>query len=120
MKMNRLENYLDFAAGFVGLGYFTLWLFASDGYGSRLVGAALLPYSLPTSVHILGLTAALLVAVRVSNRALLGRSSDHTGTIALPGAPLPGATLRRARKKPRRGPRPVKPRDHFGLRGTPH
>ena len=103
--MNRVWDYISFAVCFAGLGYIVLWLFGSPG---QLV--------LSPGLHAAGVAAAIFVPVRLLVRAI-GRRR-HMAQIA--SHPCnPAVVLRQARRKPTYSPRLVKPRSHFGLRGTP-
>ncbi|MGA7974463.1 MAG: hypothetical protein WCA36_16825 [Pseudolabrys sp.] len=136
--MERCRDYLSFAVWFAGIGYAVLWPFAALGSDGRLFGASVLcggsrggamaalcglphPLSLPFGLHVMGLAAAMTVAARLSCR-LLRRQRAH-GTIppaAVISARLAGALPVRPPPAPTRRLRTVKPRKHFGLRGTPH
>jgi hypothetical protein len=106
--MKRVWDYIGFAIWFAGLGYIVMWLVGSIDH-----------LTLPPGLHTLGVAAAMLVPVRlvlcaVSRR----RASANAVPVALPSKPA--GVLRPKRRKPARPLRAVKPRNHFGLRGTPH
>jgi hypothetical protein len=105
--MNRVGDYIGFVVWFVGLGYIVLWLVA-------MIAEPILPPAL----HAVGLLAACLVAVRLFVLA-------HTRRRAPAGVPaaharMPATSLESSGKAEARPLRSVKPRNHFGLRGTPH
>jgi hypothetical protein len=111
--MDRCKDYFGFAMGFAGIGYAVLWPLTAIGNGGH-------PFALPVGLHALGLAAVLLIAARLSCR-LLRRWRPRASVMpaAALAARLPGALPARARKKPARTVRAVKPRKHFGLRGLP-
>jgi hypothetical protein len=103
--MNRVWDYIGFAVWFAGLGYIALWAFGSP---EQLV--------LSPGLHAAGVGAAVFVPVRllmraVSRRKLAAQNAPHPRN--------PATVLQPPRRKPARSYRPVKPRDHFGLRGRP-
>jgi hypothetical protein len=103
--MNRVWDYISFAVWFAGLGYIALWAF---GPSEQLM--------LSPGLHAAGVGAAMFIPVRllmhaVSRRRLAARNAPHSRN--------PAAVLQPPRRKPARSYRPVKPRDHFGLRGRP-
>lgn len=139
--MNRIKDYIGFAAWFSGLGYIVLWPVTSPDLSGRPFGASIFcrdntlsvldflcnsahTLRLPPALHAIGLLSALFVtarllvhAVRRSRRAASRRAAaTSTITARIPAAILPPSPPR----KPQRPLRPVKPRTHFGLRGTPH
>lgn len=132
--MNRIRDYTNFAAWFIGLGYIALWPVMVPASGGEPFAAAVfcrgdeisLPdllcnssrlLHLPVGLHALGFLSAIFVAgrlimhaIRRSRRAPV---SSATGDLTLPVSVPP----------PRRNPAPlgpnVKPRSQFGLRGLP-
>lgn len=126
--MNRIKDYVCFAACFAGLGYIVLWPITTDELGGQPLGAATLcregglleflcaaPLRLPAGLHVLGFMAAVFVTMRGLAGAVR-RSRGNSTAITL--AETDGET-----PPPSRRPRPlatkVKPRSHFGLRGMP-
>ena len=135
--MNRCKDYFGFAVWFAGIGYVVLWPLAADGNGGSLFGASIVcghgaggimatlcqwphPLALPLGLHVMGVAAAALLAARLSCLALR-RLRPRASVIpaAALNARLPGAIPQEARNKPAFAARAVKPRTHFGLRGTP-
>ena len=142
--MNRIKDYASFATWFAGLGYIVLWPLTSPDLAGRPYGASVFcrdnslsaldllcnsvhSLSLPPGLHALGFISAAVVTVRLlvhairrSRRAVAGAEAAASVPIQrLPSAaafavPMPS---RRKAPPPLRG---VKPRNHFGLRGTPH
>ena len=120
--MGRIRDYASFAAWFIGLGYIILWPLAAphvdleagsarcrDGHDLlRQLCEVASPARLPPLLHLLGLTAAIFVIVRLLLIALRAarKASDQQ----------PAEPPRRRRRPPRTVMR-VKARDHFGLRG---
>jgi hypothetical protein len=106
--MNRIRDYLGFAAWFLGLGTVAYWL---AGMPDRRM--------LSPVLQVIGLLAAAYVAVRLS---VLGfrRWRAHLRNAKLAG-PLP-ARATQILKAPRPAASPplpsVKPRSHFGLRNS--
>jgi hypothetical protein len=103
--MNRVWDYISFAVWFAGLGYIALW---AVGPSEQLM--------LSPGLHAAGMGAAMFVPVRllmraVSRRRLAAQNAPHPRN--------PAAVLRTPRHKPAYPYRPVKPRNHFGLRGRP-
>lgn len=135
--MDRCRDYFRFAVLFVGVGYIVLWPMTADGIGGALFGASIVcgdrpgrvvnwlcrlphPLALPVGLHLLGLTAVLLLAVRLSCRCA-GRLRRRATALpsAAPAARLPRVISLKVRSRPVRRPPTVKPREHFGLRGMP-
>lgn len=135
--MKRCRDYIGFAVWFVGIGYAVLWPLTVDGNGGALFGASIVcghaaggveavlcglphPLALPIGLHVLGFTAAMLVAARLSCR-LLRRLRPRAEVIppAALVARLLGTIPMCTRRKPARPSRRVTPRKHFGLRGMP-
>jgi len=96
--MNRVCDYCGFVVWFVGLGYIVLWLVGAPEH-----------HMLPPALHGLGLLSATFVCVRLIVLAIRRWRVPAAGGRAPSALPEP---------PPRRLPT-VKPRDHFGLRGTP-
>jgi hypothetical protein len=129
--MNRIKDYVCFAACFAGLGYIVLWPVVADEAGASF-GASMFcrdggpawlgflcqsaqPLRLPPGLHALGFMSAVFVAAR----AVVGvvkrsrpRSSPASALQSVDETPPPP-------RKPRLPLRNVKPRVHFGLRGVP-
>jgi hypothetical protein len=126
--MDRFKDYVGFAIWFAGLGYIVLWPLTAPNAAGQLFGASVVcqahalewlcnssrPLMLPPILHVIGMLSAISVTVRLL---LIGlRRARRTGI-----APAPEAGLQQPqplRRKFRRPPAPVKPRSHFGLRGT--
>jgi len=136
---NRFQDYAGFATWFCGLGYFVLWPVTSSDLGGRLFGASIFcrdgslslldllcnsahPLRLPSALHGLGFLSAVFVTVRMLiyavGRLRRAASRSAAGASAL-SVRMPVAILQPPRRKPAPPLRPVKPRAHFGLRGTP-
>jgi len=106
--MNRVWDYFGFAIWIAGLGYIVMWLIGSSDH-----------LTLPPGLHTLGVAAAMLVPVRLALRAV-SRRRAAANAVPVVLASRPAGVLRPKRRKPQRPLRAVKPRNHFGLRGTPH
>lgn len=137
--MNRVRDDSGFAVCFVGLGYIALWPFTSSDQGGTSFAAAVFcragtfslpdllcnlahPVTLPPAMHVIGLAAAVFVALRLLLRAIRRRRrapASGAGARSALAARIPAANLRVPPRKPARWLRPVKPRSHFGLRGMP-
>jgi hypothetical protein len=102
--MNRVWDYAGFAVWFVGLGYIAVWFVPDHG-------------SLSPALHVVGLTAAGLVAVRLMVLAIARLRRPAAG-VAPVAARKPHAMVKPRAEPPRPLPT-VKPRRHFGLRGAP-
>ncbi|MEJ2624147.1 MAG: hypothetical protein P8Z80_06300 [Pseudolabrys sp.] len=132
--MEWCKDYFYFADWFAGIGYVVLWPLATVGNGGRLFGASLLcsgagrdvtaalcglprPVSLLLGLHLMGLAAAIAVGIRFCWHLLQRVRARLAGVPATRYSnPLPA----RPSQAPTRRLRTVKPRAHFGLRGTPH
>lgn len=135
--MNRVRDYCIFAVGYCGLGYILLWPLSSPDGGSELFGAAFvcgpgggpalrwlcdLPHPLQFSLplHLMGLVCALAVATRLTLWLLRRiRRPGVAPNAASVGASGPGQASHPAGRQPLRRSSKIKPRAHFGLRGTP-
>ncbi len=133
--MNRCREYFGFTVWFAGIGYAVLWPLTADGNSDRLFGASVVcspsggmlavlchlphPLTLPIGLHVLGFTAAILVAARLSWRLLRRLHPRRIIPTSALAARLPSALPARPRRKAARPLRPVTPRTHFGLRGLP-
>lgn len=130
--MNRIKDYVCFAACFAGLGYIALWpITADEGGGSfgasvfcRGAGPDWLgflcqsarPLQLPQGLHALGFMSAVFVATRALVDAVKrSRRCASPALTATHAADAPSSLPR----KPRQPLSKVKPRTHFGLRGIP-
>ncbi len=132
--MNRVQDYADFAARLLGVGYAVLWPFTAMPQDGAPLGAARVcalpllrrlcdlphPLSLPPVFHFIGCAAAVWVAARLSLCVLArwrrARTARACAALAL-NARIPSVALRPPRRKPAAFLRTVKPRSHFGLRG---
>ena len=101
--MRRVWDYIGFAVWFIGLGYIVMWLLSSPDL-----------LLLPPALHVLGVASAVFVPVHMIWR-VVGQRRTTTG--AAP-ARKPAVVLRPPRRKSSNPLRQVKPRSHFGLRGT--
>jgi len=101
--MTRVWDYISFAIWFAGLGYVAMWLLGSPDHST-----------LPSSLHAIGMAAAVLVPVRLFLLIVKRRRAPP----AIPRQPA--VVLRPPRRKTTYPLRAVKPRSHFGLRGVPH
>lgn len=121
--MNRLKDYFNFVIWFAGLGYVAIWpLAAPDALSACRANAAPVSgwlcrvghvFALPPALHGIGFIASVFVTVRLL---LIGlrRVKRLRAPRVTPSPPVvPGSRL------PRRLFPTVKPRAHFGLRGTP-
>ncbi|HVZ54441.1 MAG TPA: hypothetical protein VG986_20920 [Pseudolabrys sp.] len=144
--MDRVRDYSAFAVGFCGIGYLLLWPFCSPDASGQLFGAALVcgdravaplrwlcalphPLHLSLPLNLLGLGSASAALARLVCRLLVrlwprpAALATATGALAGPmsAAGIEAGRLRRQRPYSPLPPlRPVKPRSHFGLRGSPH
>jgi hypothetical protein len=135
--MNRCGDHFEFAVSFAGIGYIVLWPVTADGTGGPLFGASVLcgdrsgrafgplcrmPHllTLPLGLHLLGFTAVLLLTARLAC-VLICRLRPRGAMLSATAARVRLARVfpLKARSKPGRRPRKVKPRDYFGLRGIP-
>jgi hypothetical protein len=137
--MNRIKDYARFVIWFAGLGYIVLWPVSSPDRSGRPFGASIVCndgmfgllaslchsahwLELPPALHAIGSLSAILVAIRLLSYAIKRwrRPADaRLVPVPLPPAPLPAAAVPSWRN-PHQPLRAVKPRTHFGLRGTPH
>jgi hypothetical protein len=127
--MNRFWDYSGFAVWFIGLGYIVTWPLTMSDFGqtasaATICGGDALPpgflcssahgLMLPPGLHLAGGLAAVFVTLRLLTmaikRAIRGRK---TPTVTPPVASPPQA------RAPHRSISRVKPRTHFGLRGSP-
>jgi hypothetical protein len=99
--MKRVCDYCGFVVWFTGLGYIVLWLVGAPEH-----------HMLPPALHGVGLLAATFVCVRLIVLAIGRWRVPVAGAAATPASG-------RAQSAPRRPLPTVKPRSHFGLRGTP-
>ena len=136
--MDRCRDYFSFAVWFAGIGYAVLWPLAAIGNGGRLFGASFLcggsgrgimaalcglphPISLPLGLHLMGLAAAIAVAMQLSRRLLRrGRTRLAVPPVTVNCTCVSGGVPVRPSQAPMRRRRVVNPRKHFGLRGTLH
>lgn len=105
--MNRVWDYVSFAVWFFGLGYIVMWLLNS-------------PYLATFSpvMHGLGMASATFVPLRLLIRALLRRRA--AALAVRPVCTGNSDAVLRPRWQGAGDPlRPVKARNHFGLRGMP-
>jgi hypothetical protein len=129
--MNRIKDYVCFAACFAGLGYIVLWPVTADEAGASF-GASIFcrddgpawlgflcqsaqPLRLPPGLHALGFLSAVFVAIRAVVGAVKRSRRRSSPAIALQSADETPPPLRKLRLPLRT----VKPRTHFGLRGVP-
>ena len=103
--MNRVWDYAGFVVWFMGLGYLVMWLIGSPEY--RMLAPAF---------HLVGLTSATFVAVRLLLLAIARWRVPLSVARAMAGARAPDAVLKAPPPKPPRPLPTVKPRDRFGLR----
>lgn len=142
--MNRIRDYLNFSISFSGLGYIGMWPLSTPDAHGRLFGADLIcrddgfvlldvvcglphPLQMSPALHLLGLSAAAYVAVRLSWRALraaLRARGRPRSSVPLDAAQvaarLPAVMAPLSAPKP--PPQlsnlpPVRSRAPFGLRG---
>ena len=131
--MNRFKDYLNFAVCFAGIGYAVLWPLAAVGDGGKPFGASVLcgglfdalcraphPITLPPALHLLGALSAIALGLRLLCRGWRHRRRARATAEPMPPAEPPAMPLRtRLRTTQLTQPlRPVRPRHHFGLRGT--
>ena len=137
--MNRIKDYTRFVIWFAGLGYMVLWPVSSSDLSGRPFGASVVCQDgtlallaslcnsthwlqLPPALHAIGSLSAIVVSVRLLLCAVKRwRRPAGSGRAQTPApfAPAP-ATALPSWRNPARPLRAVKPRTHFGLRGTPH
>ncbi|HEX3710846.1 MAG TPA: hypothetical protein VHV56_13295 [Pseudolabrys sp.] len=106
--MNRVGDYIGFVVWFIGLGYVVLWLVAK--FDQPI---------LPPALHAVGVLAACFVALRLLMLAHLRRCASAASAAVAAQVVRTPATPPDPSRAVRALP-PVKPRSHFGLRGTPH
>jgi hypothetical protein len=100
--MERVRDYGGFVVLFMGLGYLAGWALTAE----RLA-------AMPAGLHAIGLTAVAFLPLRAWSYMRERRTKTAAAAAAAPFAAIP--MFRRPDP-----PRPhVKPRNHFGLRGTP-
>jgi len=113
--MNRCKDYACFIVWFAGLSYMALWPLTAHGIGGAGLGSA---WTLPPTLHVIGLMASLFVLTRIAALALARlrrwRAAQPEATVA---PDLLAARLNARRWKAPTAPS-VKPRSQFGLRGT--
>jgi hypothetical protein len=102
--MNRVCDYCGFVVWFMGLGYIVLWLVGAPEH--RM---------LPPALHGVGLLSATFVCVRLIVLAIGRWRVPVAGAATTPA----GGSVSPAPAPPPRPLPTVKPRNHFGLRGTP-
>ena len=130
--MNRIKDYVCFAACFAGLGYIALWPITADEGGGSF-GASMFcrgggpdwlgflchsagPLQLPPGLHALGFMSAVFVTTRALADAVKRSRQRASPVLATTHtADAPSTSPRR----PRQSLPKVKPRTHFGLRGIP-
>ena len=112
--MNRCKDYVAFIVWFAGLGYIALWPLSAGGIGGVGFGAA---WTLPPTLHLLGLASAGFVSLRIVAMAV-----RRWRRLRAAAPPLPpdqaAARLRPPRWQAPAGSQVVKPRSQFGLRGV--
>jgi hypothetical protein len=137
--MNRIKDYTGFVIWFAGLGYIVLWPVSSPDLSGRPFGASIICrdgtlglldslcnsahwLQLPPALHAIGSLSAIVVTVRLLLYAVRRwRRTAGAGAAEAPATPAPmPAAVSPSWRNPARPLRPVKPRTHFGLRGTPH
>jgi len=104
--MNRVWDYAGFVVWFLGLGYIVLWL------------VGLPEHRLPPALHVVGLASATFVAVRLVLLAIVRWRAPMSVVRAGAAARPPTVVLKSPPPKPAHPLPTVKPRNHFGLRGT--
>ena len=104
--MNRVWDYIGFAVWFAGLGYIAMWLAGPVDH-----------VTLPPALHALGVASAMFVPLRLVCRAV-GRRRAAAGAARAVRPRTAASVLRPPRRKSCSPLRTVKPRRHFGLRGT--
>jgi hypothetical protein len=137
--MNRIKDYTKFVIWFAGLGYIVLWPVSSSGRSGRPFGASVICQDgtpgpldllcnsahwleLPPALHAIGSLSAVVVAVRLSMYVIMRwrrPAAAGAAPASTPPAPMPVAAVPSWRN-PGQPFRQIKPRTHFGLRGTPH
>ncbi len=133
--MNRVKDYIQFAVGFVGVGYIVLWPLTAHDNGIAPLEAAFIcghsfgltdlichpPHVLRLSpgLHLIGSISVAFIGLRVLFRRLYRRRAPAGDRTALPSAARIITALRQPlAQKPMPPLRRVKPRSHFGLRGV--
>ncbi len=127
--MNRFWDYFGFAVWFIGLGYIVMWPLTMSDFGqtasaATICGGGALPpgllcdsargLMLPPGLHLAGGLAAIFVTLRLLTMAIK-RAIRGGKAPAVTPAVVPPAQGR----APRRSLSRIKPRTHFGLRGSP-
>jgi len=134
--VNRVGDYCSFVIRFVGLGYVVLWPFAQPSpLSSGLCRDDALSwpslcncldrfphvFSLPPGLHVIGMVCAGCLSISVMVRPLSRWRRDGAQRAVMLAARIPAAVTRSPQRKPLGPHRNVKPRNHFGLRGSvPH
>jgi hypothetical protein len=136
--MNRVKDYIRFTVWFAGFGYIVLWPVTSPDFSGRRFGAAIFcrdnslslldllcnsahTLRLPPTLHAIGSLSAIVVIVRLLLYAVKRwRRTPASGVAnaAMSTAPT-SAAVAPSWRNAARPLRLVKPRTHFGLRGTP-
>ena len=104
--MERLKAVAAGAVWFLGLGYIGLWAVTGPLY--RTVAIDVRPETLPSTLHVVGSVAAVMVFVRLLMVALRGSGEPQAD---------PPLQARRRFRRPDPTVKRIKARDHFGLRG---
>ena len=134
--MDRVRDYTGFVLWLLGAGYIVLWPLTSFGKsGGPLAGGLICaheplrllcrlphPLTLPPGLQLLGVVSAAWVCWRLIMQAVkrLRRArTKRMAAAAMLGVRLPAALQRPPRCLPPGSVRPIKPRNHFGLRNPP-
>jgi hypothetical protein len=132
--MNRILDYVGFAAWLFGIGYIVLWSLTLFDHGAPFTASLVCsvsplawlchlpnPLTLPPALQVIGLFSAGWVCLRLTLRAIarLRRVRAYrAGAVSTLNSRMPAAVLRPSRRNTILPLRQVKPRSHFGLRGT--
>jgi hypothetical protein len=127
--MNRFRDYSGFAVWFTGLGYIVMWPLTISDFGQTASAAAMCPsgaaqpgflcdaahaFMLPPGLHLVGLLASLFVTLRLLTMAIKLSLRRRKASQVTPSIVAPARG-----QEPLRSLTRVKPRAHFGLRGSP-
>jgi hypothetical protein len=130
--MNRVRDYAGFAIWLLGIGYIVLWPLTSLDHGAPFAASLICslwplgflchlphPLALPPGLHVIGIVSVAWICLRLALHmiARVRRARVHRAGSAL-NARIPATLSRPSQRKPISPLRQVKPRSHFGLRGT--
>jgi hypothetical protein len=133
--MNRVLDYLGFTGWLLGIGYIVLWPLTLLDHGAPFAASKICsvsplawlchfphPLTLPLGLQLIGILSAAWVCLRLALHAIARQRrarAYRAGVVSTLNTRTPAAVLRPPRRKMIPPLRQVKPRNHFGLRGTP-